>query len=338
MKYIQKYQKGRKTRRAYMPDFNSMPSIYDAEGNIDYNVFGNTYDQDTINKAILNARQKGWGSVNIGNKNYTLYQKNNGKIVPKQQIVNFDPNEKYTEDQLAVYNWNNRNNPSALQATSNYAVGYSPTVKEPEKVEQPVIETPTTVSPQENNLSWQTIVGTTPSSGRNSQLRTQYTQLFGNPDYLNTNKEMIGQMNKYYGLGWGSSGSDNYRPNALDELQQTANFVLGNGDLMTDRRGKGQGYLAMESSRLNRTLGNYDKLTYRDMLNYFKDNANVGNLGKYAGNNEKFMQELYELGASRNGMQEHELKRLFGEGYDEILRNIRPSNLKYGGTLRMLFI
>jgi len=47
---------------------------------------------------------------------------------------------------------------------------------------------------------------------------------------------------------------------------------------------------------------------------------------------------LYELGASRNGMQEHELRRLFGDNYDEILGNIGLNSLKKGGIIEMLFI
>jgi len=84
-------------------------------------------------------------------------------------------------------------------------------------------------------------------------------------------------------------------------MKNTLGYIYGNENLTKDRMGKTQDYLAMESSRLDRLLGDYN-FSYRDMLNYFRDNLDAGNQGKYIGNPDKFMQELYELGASKNGM------------------------------------
>ena len=332
-------------RNYWQRQFDSMNSIYDRVGNINYEQFGNI-SQDEVNRLINYAKQKGWGSVNIGGKNYTLYNKNDatGQIMNPTSIKEFDPNKRYTASQLAVYNYNNRNNKDILNTTSNYDVTNIPNIGEQLQTSKikDIISVPEhpEIKTNLNNINISNIPSTIlsqPTTGRKSQFRNQYLKLFNDPKYLDNDNEMLGYINKYYGMGWNSPSSDNYNKNTLGELQQTANWISSNNNLLNDRSGKGQEYLAMESSRLNRKLGGYD-FTYRDMLNYFNNHQNIGNIGKYNGDNSKFMQELYELGASRNGMQEHELRRLFGDNYDEILGNIGLNSLKKGGIIEMLFI
>ena len=110
-------------RNYWQRQFDSMNSIYDRIGNLNYEQFGDISKYE-VNKSINYAKQQGWGSVNIGGKNYTLYNKDDstGQIMNPTPIEEFDPNKRYTASQLAVYNYNNRNNKDILNATSNYDV------------------------------------------------------------------------------------------------------------------------------------------------------------------------------------------------------------------------
>lgn len=55
------------------------------------------------------------------------------------------------------------------------------------------------------------------------------------------------------------------------QIKSDVSFIINNANLRKDRANKGIDYIPMESSRLNRTVGKY-AFTYRDMLNYFKNN------------------------------------------------------------------
>ena len=340
-------------RNYWQRQFDSMNSIYDGVGNINYEQFGNI-SQNEVNKLINYAKQKGWGSVNIGGKNYTLYNKdgNTGQIINPTPIEKFDPNKRYTASQLAVYNYNNKNNSDILNATSNYDVTNIPNIGEQLKTSntkiKDIISMPelpkTVINPNNNNTSnIPSTILSQPTIGRKSQFRNQYLKLFNDPKYLDNDNEMLGYMNKYYGMGWNSPNSSNYNKDALEELQETAKWISSNNNLLNNRSGKGQGYLAMESSRLNRDLGGYKGLNYRNLIKFLTPEKfnQYGTNGRY-NNYDDFYERLYNLSASRNGMQGGELDDLFGNDYNEVLKNIARElgivGYQQGGIIKMLFI
>lgn len=322
--------------------FNNMDSIYDEQGN--YRTWENLGlgSEEEYNKFIQEANKaqdKGYGSFTYGSgankKNYTIYKKNNGKIIKTwdpsyHSTYSKDDNGQVTytdRSEYAAHKFYNPNSTAKFIEPTRELV--PPTLEEEKNYTEKLI----TDNTPENN-SYETELrnlSSVPNTGRLSQIR-QHEQLLTNPTQYFNNPQVIRNMNKYYGMGYVKNNH-----NAEDNVRNTFRFVLNNSNLINDRRGKGMDYLPMESSRLDRKLGGYN-FTYRDMLNYFNNNQNIGNVGKYVGDNNKFMQELYELGASRNGMQGHELQRLFGSDYDKILQNVSPNSMKQGGVLRMLFI
>ena len=92
-------------------------------------------------------------------------------------------------------------------------------------------------------------------------------------------------MNHYYGEGKWNGNYYNIGNRFIDpreSMKSTLGYIYGNTALTNDRMGKTQDYLAMESQRLDRTLGGYDNITYRDLLDYFsKDGNNQYIYGKY---------------------------------------------------------
>lgn len=319
-------------RNYWQRKFDSMNSIYTTTGDINYSQFGDI-SKDVVNDSINKAKQKGWGSVVIGGKEYTLYNKDGetNQIINPTPIEQFDSSKRYTAPQLAVYNWNNRGNKDVLNQTANYDVTNIPNIGEQVKADKLKIQVNKSPKIDFNNTKLNLGINNTnissvfPTNSKKSKLENQYNKLFDDKsNYLDTDNEMIGQMNKYYGMGWGSPSDSNYNKNALGELRQTAKWITGNNNLLNDRLNKGQGYLAMESSRLNRNVGDYN-FTYRDLLNEIYNSSDLSsfNQGKYLNNPEKFKQELFELAASYNGMQNHELSRLFGDNWSNILNNVR---------------
>ena len=116
-------------------------------------------------------------------------------------------------------------------------------------------------------------------------------------------------------------------PSVNEDVLNTFKFVLNNENLTKNRRGKGENYLYMESDRLNRDIGGYKGLSYRDIINYFSPEnsekySNLYSNGRYNNKYNDFYERLYNLSASRNGMQGGELEDLFGKNYDQVLRNI----------------
>ena len=343
-----------KKRTNWEQKFNGMNSIYNEDGTLNYDQFEG-FDQDTVNDAILKARQRGWGSVHIGNQDYTLYKKNNNGIIKEDPITDFDPNEKYSESQLAVYNWNNRKNPKVLERTNSYSI-YKPVTEN--LTQTPVEDTSESIPQQDlnnqnNNADFRSNFNSAFNSnynllkratGRKANFSSTLGLFENQKDYFNNN-DVARNMNHYYGSNWNDPSYQLYnrRIDPKESMKNTLGYIYGNENLTKDRMGKTQDYLAMESSRLDRLLGDYN-FSYRDMLNYFRDNLDAGNQGKYIGNPDKFMQELYELGASKNGMQGHELQRLFGKDYKKILDAISNNSneeiftAKNGGILKMLFI
>lgn len=95
-------------------------------------------------------------------------------------------------------------------------------------------------------------------------------------------------------------------------MKNTAQFIANHPELMNDRRAKSVDYLAMEAKRLGRNIGGYDNLKYTDLLNMFSPEnysqySNLFSQGRYGNNYTDFYKRLYNLSASRNGMQGGEL-------------------------------
>jgi len=110
-------------------------------------------------------------------------------------------------------------------------------------------------------------------------------------------------------------------------MKNTAQFISNHPELMNDRRAKSVDYLAMEAKRLGRNIGGYEGLKYRDLLNYFspenaKKYSSIYGNGRYKDRYNDFYKRLYNLSASRNGIQGGELDDLFGNNYNEVLKNI----------------
>ena len=349
-------------RTNWYKKFQNMKSIYDASGNmIDATQLG-FKDQEELDNAINYARSKGWGSINKNGENYTLYAKNsNNNLIRSENDVDEDKQGLFNDKGYAVlgaidtYNkqkdvrgWDTNNR-------SIYNKSLTTPIKEPTTVEDSKLkmeESPKVdnridyekfyTERQRANLDFQKDL----SSGRNRNFYNYYPNLYKD-DFFQKNPEVRSSISKQYGLGNNFSvfDKDNDYWNAVNNVRGTSQFVTNNANLLKDRRAKSFDYLAKESKRLDRTVGNYGNLTYRDMLNYFNDENNKQwQSGKYMNDRDKFLQELYELGASRNGMQWHELQRLFGKDYDTIMQNIinnkngQSSSLKNGGILKMLFI
>lgn len=347
--------------------FTNMESIYDKEGNI-RNDLG--MDRDQLNKLYGEAVNKGYGSFYDKNsgKEYTIYAhrydengnkigiNTTGKGITDSNInKDRDPLESY-QVLKATHNYNHRNN---IQEYSNLNSFNPPVVSEVSKSEKIVTpgsdfklgEGNISSLPKPKNFDFGlsqdqiTNMNSIPETGRKSNFR-QTLGLYEDSDKYFNNKDVIRSMNHYYGEG-GWNGYNYSHPNGSfidprNSMRSTLDYIYNNTNLTKDRMGKTQDYLAMESQRLDRGIGNYGGISYRDLLDYFSNKDNLQwQGGKYNGNYDKFMQELYELGASKNGMQNHEFKRLFGDSYDDVMRNIQTHygvSLKQGGIIKMLFI
>lgn len=346
-------------RTNWYKKFQDMDSIYDESGNIKDATQLGFKDQEELDNAINYARSKGWGSINKGNNNYTIYAKNkdaNNKLIMSEEDIPENMRGLYNPEGYAVlgaidtYNkqkdvrgWDTNNRSiysKSLESTP--AENSKPEVGESPKVDNRTDYEKFYTERQRANLDFQKDL----SSGRNRNFYNYYPNLYKD-DFFQKNPEVRSSISKQYGLGNNFSvfDKDNDYWNAVNNVRGTSQFVTNNANLLKDRRAKSFDYLAKESKRLDRTVGNYGNLTYRDMLNYFNDENNKQwQSGKYMNDRDKFLQELYELGASRNGMQWHELQRLFGKDYDTIMQNIinnkngQSSSLKNGGILKMLFI
>lgn len=352
MQYIKKYKRG----KSVIPDFNNMQSIYDDNGILrtDIDLGGKSWDQ-----IINDATSRGYGSVSINGKNFTLYKKDkDGKIIKPWESKDWGEKNYDLSDasQVAAYNWIYRNDPSHTQLV--YRSPIEPPKVEPYEEEHPYIPDPEqqpNTRPVFTETQSRNILGI-PDQGRLSNFRPNLL-LYTDPGYFNR-KDVARNMNHYYGSNWNDQNYQTREGITLDpkkSLESTLGFVLDNNNLTYDRRGKTPDYLAMESARLDRTIGKYRSqgLTYRDLLNYYSKADENGNRLNFNGetigggqytNYDDFIEALYKLGASYNGMQGRELKRLFGKDYDTIMQNIinnkngQSSSLKNGGILRMLFI
>lgn len=326
----------------YTQKFNNLDSIYDENGALRTDIGDNI----NWNNIINTATSQGLGSVNIGDKEYTLYKKKDGNIVKPWEQEGWDKDNVDVNDasSVAIYNYYHPNNKQTFQGSSVINPS-NIQIDQEELIDKGNIPDTPKLTPfnERYNLSNDQLgnIQSMPDSGRKSNFR-QTLGLYEDQDKYFSNPEVIRNMNHYYGEGkWNGNyyhiGNRSIDPR--ESMKSTLGYIYGNSALTKDRMGKTQDYLAMESQRLDRTLGGYDNITYRDMLNYFSKEGNNQYIhGKYYNNKDKFLQELYELGASRNGMQRHELQRLFGNDYDKILHNISPNSMKQGGIIKMLFI
>lgn len=353
-------KKRKNSNQYWTQKFTNMESIYDKNGNIRTDL---GIDRDQLNNLYGEAVNKGYGSFYDKNsgKEYTIYAhrydengnkigiNTTGKGITDSNInKDRDPLESY-QVLKATHNYNHRNN---IQEYSNLN-SFKPVVTE--KLVTPgsdfqlgegnISNLP---KPKSFNFGLSqdqiTNMNSIPEKGRKSNFR-QTLGLYEDSDKYFNNPDVIRGFNHYYGQGYINGDYPSGNGGWIDpkeSLKNTLDFVLGNANLTKDRMGKTQDYLTMESQRLDRGIGNYDGISYRNLLDYFSNKDNLQwQGGKYNGDYNKFMQELYELGASRNGMQNHEFKRLFGDSYDDVMKNIQTHygvTLKNGGTLEMLFI
>lgn len=372
MELIQKYQGGKKTRRrSTMPDFNRMKSIYNEDGTLkSYSDLGFSSQED-LYKTLETTIGKGYGSFTSNGEDYTIYQKDSqGNIIKpweqeqyKGQLQSLTDNPEYYKD-AEKSSYNNL----GLMAAANYInkpkkggyPAYRPIFNSEVSVETPVetqIETPveTPTSSQSTNQN-------TPGAIADQDVDYSYipdygltTTQFRNLFYGTPETGRRSQLRKHVGLieDWQARQEDLKKgiklsaPFVNEDPLNTLKFILNNADLTEARRGKGENYLYMESDRLNRDIGGYKGLRYRDLLNYFSpENAEkyssiYGN-GRYKDRYDDFYKRLYNLSASRNGMQGGELDDLFGKGYDQVLRDIAKdlgiAGYQQGGVIEMLFI
>ena len=357
-------------RTNWYKKFQDMDSIYDESGNIKDATQLGFKDQEELDNAINYARSKGWGSISKGNNNYTIYAKNkdaNNKLIMSEADIPEKMKGLYTPEGYAVlgsidtYNkqsnvreWNN-NNRSIYNQSLITPLKESTTIKDSKlKIEEPKAQTPSFYNPTQSQNITNAYSGNT---GRNSNYKSwmngvsqdfNYGQVTQPENSFWTSNDVFNSINKYFGNLPGRQGiSGTPYAEGVRSMKNTAQFIANHPELMNDRRAKSVDYLAMEAKRLGRNIGGYDNLKYTDLLNMFSPEnynqySNLFSEGRYGNNYTDFYKRLYNLSASRNGMQRGELEDLFGKQYDQVLRNIakdlKIEGYQQGGILRMLFI
>ena len=355
-------------RTNWYKKFQNMESIYDASGNmIDATQLG-FKDQEELDNAINYARSKGWGSINKNGKNYTLYAKNsNNNLIRSENDVDEDKQGLFNDKGYAVlgaidtYNkqkdvrgWDT-NNRSIYNKSVITPIKESTTVEDSKlETEEPKAQTPSFYNPTQTQNITNAYSGNT---GRNSNYKSwmngvsqnfNYGQVTQPKNSFWTSNDVFNSINKYFGNLPGRQGiSGTPYAEGVRSMKNTAQFIANHPELMNDRRAKSVDYLAMEAKRLGRNIGGYDNLKYTDLLNMFSPEnysqySNLFSQGRYGNNYTDFYKRLYNLSASRNGMQGGELQDLFGDNWRNVLGQIIntlgiPSN-QNGGILKMLFI